>query len=200
MSSASSRCTTRTDHGWIACTTDAVFLEKPQHYDLVLDLTLLRVRAPRHRAPGPAARHQGERRAFAQVNLSPLHRALHLERRKTASSTCRSIQLNVVPEPLHAVDQARPYYPARRRHERRRACTLVLDVDGCVGCVRGRVLCLREALLWPLVRWQQQWCRWSVRPVVEVGSPCARERCRAHRVGVVLPAWCAPAGGGARRY
>jgi len=29
----------RTGRGWIACTTDAVFLEKPQHYDLVIDLT-----------------------------------------------------------------------------------------------------------------------------------------------------------------
>src|SRR6266702_1401901 len=25
--------------GWIACTTDAVFLAKPQHYDLIIDLT-----------------------------------------------------------------------------------------------------------------------------------------------------------------
>jgi hypothetical protein len=29
----------RTGRGWIACTTDALFLEKPQHYDLVIDLT-----------------------------------------------------------------------------------------------------------------------------------------------------------------
>lgn len=29
----------RTGRGWIACTTDAVFLEKPQHYDLVIDMT-----------------------------------------------------------------------------------------------------------------------------------------------------------------
>ncbi|KAI9433131.1 hypothetical protein H4582DRAFT_1820081, partial [Lactarius indigo] len=29
----------RTGRGWIACTTDAVFLEKPQYYDLVVDLT-----------------------------------------------------------------------------------------------------------------------------------------------------------------
>ncbi|KAL5514141.1 hypothetical protein ACEPAG_2902 [Sanghuangporus baumii] len=28
-----------TGKGWIACTTDAIFLEKPQYYDLVLDLT-----------------------------------------------------------------------------------------------------------------------------------------------------------------
>ena len=28
-----------TGRGWIACTTDALFLEKPQHYDLVIDLT-----------------------------------------------------------------------------------------------------------------------------------------------------------------
>ncbi|KAH8985050.1 hypothetical protein EDB86DRAFT_3105849 [Lactarius hatsudake] len=29
----------RTGRGWIACTTDAVFLEKPQYYDLIIDLT-----------------------------------------------------------------------------------------------------------------------------------------------------------------
>ncbi|EJD00524.1 uncharacterized protein FOMMEDRAFT_169942 [Fomitiporia mediterranea MF3/22] len=28
-----------TGRGWIACTTDAIFLEKPQYYDLVVDLT-----------------------------------------------------------------------------------------------------------------------------------------------------------------
>lgn len=37
----------RTGRGWIACTTDAVFLEKPQHYDLVIDLTSY---APENRA------------------------------------------------------------------------------------------------------------------------------------------------------
>lgn len=25
--------------GWIACTTDAIFMEKPQYYDLIIDLT-----------------------------------------------------------------------------------------------------------------------------------------------------------------
>ncbi|KAH9052330.1 hypothetical protein EDB87DRAFT_1797946 [Lactarius vividus] len=29
----------RTGRGWIACTTDAVFFEKPQYYDLIIDLT-----------------------------------------------------------------------------------------------------------------------------------------------------------------
>ncbi|KAF9261545.1 hypothetical protein L218DRAFT_930785 [Marasmius fiardii PR-910] len=29
----------QTGRGWIACTTDAIFLEKPAHYDLLLDLT-----------------------------------------------------------------------------------------------------------------------------------------------------------------
>ncbi|KAI9456040.1 hypothetical protein BJY52DRAFT_1213071 [Lactarius psammicola] len=36
-----------TGRGWIACTTDAVFLEKPQHYDLIIDLTSY---APERRA------------------------------------------------------------------------------------------------------------------------------------------------------
>ncbi|KAG7087342.1 hypothetical protein E1B28_013318 [Marasmius oreades] len=30
---------TQTGRGWIACTTDAIFLEKPSHYDLLIDLT-----------------------------------------------------------------------------------------------------------------------------------------------------------------
>lgn len=28
-----------TGRGWIACTTDALFMEKPQYYDLIIDLT-----------------------------------------------------------------------------------------------------------------------------------------------------------------
>lgn len=28
-----------TGRGWIACTTDALFMEKPQYYDLIVDLT-----------------------------------------------------------------------------------------------------------------------------------------------------------------
>ncbi|KAH9023832.1 hypothetical protein EDB85DRAFT_1989478, partial [Lactarius pseudohatsudake] len=43
----------QTGRGWIACTTDAVFLEKPQYYDLTIDLTFY---APtERRATGPAA-------------------------------------------------------------------------------------------------------------------------------------------------
>jgi hypothetical protein len=30
---------TQTGRGWIACTTDAIFLEKPSYYDLLIDLT-----------------------------------------------------------------------------------------------------------------------------------------------------------------
>lgn len=29
----------QTGRGWIACTTDAIFLEKPSYYDLLIDLT-----------------------------------------------------------------------------------------------------------------------------------------------------------------
>ncbi len=43
----------RTGRGWIACTTDAVFLEKPQHYDLVIDLTSY---APDRRCSSPSRR------------------------------------------------------------------------------------------------------------------------------------------------
>ncbi|KAH9012267.1 hypothetical protein EDB84DRAFT_1536643, partial [Lactarius hengduanensis] len=31
-------CESRTGRGWIACTTDVVFLEKPQYYNLIIDL------------------------------------------------------------------------------------------------------------------------------------------------------------------
>ncbi|KAF8954836.1 hypothetical protein BDZ97DRAFT_1862662 [Flammula alnicola] len=33
------RAESKTGRGWIACTTDAIFLEKPSHYDLLIDLT-----------------------------------------------------------------------------------------------------------------------------------------------------------------
>lgn len=48
-----------TGRDWMTCTTDAFFLVKPQDYDPVAEHDLLRVRAPRHSAPGPAAHHQG---------------------------------------------------------------------------------------------------------------------------------------------
>lgn len=36
----------KTGRGWIACTTDAIFLEKPSYYDLVIDLTTSRTSRP----------------------------------------------------------------------------------------------------------------------------------------------------------
>ncbi|TFK68934.1 hypothetical protein BDN72DRAFT_841243 [Pluteus cervinus] len=33
------RAESATGRGWVACTTDAIFLEKPSHYDLLIDLT-----------------------------------------------------------------------------------------------------------------------------------------------------------------
>ncbi|KAH9027393.1 hypothetical protein EDB85DRAFT_2148534 [Lactarius pseudohatsudake] len=54
----------RTGRGWIACTTDTVFLEKPQYCDMTINLTSY--------APGPAARDQGAVRS--QADIPPLHR------------------------------------------------------------------------------------------------------------------------------
>ncbi|KIP07191.1 hypothetical protein PHLGIDRAFT_30136 [Phlebiopsis gigantea 11061_1 CR5-6] len=51
--------------GWIACTTDAIFLEKPQYYDLLVDLTATPNRGARptmassKSAPSPSSMHKG---------------------------------------------------------------------------------------------------------------------------------------------
>jgi DENN domain-containing protein 11 len=77
--------------GWIACafyalpfhpffyfltdspgTTDAVFMEKPQYYDLVVDMTS---RAPTLR--------KGAECPLAKTVIPPLHDPLHVERRET---------------------------------------------------------------------------------------------------------------------
>ncbi len=85
----------RTGRGWIACTTDAVFLEKPQHYDLVIDLTFY---APDRRAtarPGlqltikePCARRPTYRlftvrftRSDVKLVRAPVHRTQRRRRR-----------------------------------------------------------------------------------------------------------------------
>jgi hypothetical protein len=39
--------------GWVACTTDAIFLEKPQYYDLLLDLTAMPTRGGRPTMASP---------------------------------------------------------------------------------------------------------------------------------------------------
>jgi hypothetical protein len=67
--------------GWVACTTDALFLERPQYYDLVVDLTtanyekgsrpLLYLSRPAHNAGprGPSHRLSGYRFAWSDVKL-----------------------------------------------------------------------------------------------------------------------------------
>ncbi len=46
-------CESRISRGWIAFTSDAVFFEKPQHYNLVVDLTSYtpKCRATPHPSP-----------------------------------------------------------------------------------------------------------------------------------------------------
>lgn len=43
----------RDGRGWVACTTDAIFLEKPQHYDLLVDLTTTPTRGSRPAMSSP---------------------------------------------------------------------------------------------------------------------------------------------------
>ena len=123
----------RTGRGWIACTTDALFLEKPQHYDLVIDLTTYASERLAAARPGlqlvikePSARTPTYRLSTVRFTWSDVK----LVRDAVLSKTQH------FPEPPRAVDRAGPDTPARRRHERRRACfVLVLGVDGRVGRV-----------------------------------------------------------------
>ena len=149
----------RTGRGWIACTTDAVFLEKPQYYDLIIDVTT----------------YASERLATARPGLQLAIKESYARRPTYRLSTVRFTwsDVKLVTFPLipiqlppsftepRAVDRARAYPPARRRHERRRARSRtprVLDrpVDRRVGRIRGRVSRLREALLWHLAQQQHR--------------------------------------------
>jgi hypothetical protein len=70
-----------TGRGWIACTTDAVFLEKPQYYDLVIDMTTfsperasrpglqLSVREPNGHSRRPSYRLSTVRFTWSDVRL-----------------------------------------------------------------------------------------------------------------------------------
>ncbi|KAH8996047.1 hypothetical protein EDB92DRAFT_118800 [Lactarius akahatsu] len=68
----------RTGRGWIACTTDAVLLEKPQYYDLVIDLTSYA--SAECRAPGLQL---AIKEPYARRPTYRLHCSLHLERPET---------------------------------------------------------------------------------------------------------------------
>jgi hypothetical protein len=72
----------RTGRGWIACTTDALFLEKPQYYDLVIDLTTYASERLASARPGLqlAIKEQYARRPTYRLSK----RALHLERRENS--------------------------------------------------------------------------------------------------------------------
>jgi hypothetical protein len=149
----------RTGRGWIACTTDALFLEKPQHYDLVIDLTTYASERLATARPGlqlaikesyarrPTYRLSSVRFTWSDVKLVRAH-------------LINSSKSPPAEPPGCAVDRARAYSPARRRHERRRACACTsrdMDLDGCVGCIRRRMSCLRASLLLSLAQqWQQQ--------------------------------------------
>ena len=62
--------------GWIACTTDAIFLEKPQYYDLLVDLTTTPNRGARPTmasskvAPSPSPTHKGRNFKLSTVRFT----------------------------------------------------------------------------------------------------------------------------------
>ncbi|KAF8525184.1 hypothetical protein BU17DRAFT_41847 [Hysterangium stoloniferum] len=85
----------RGGHGWIACTTDAIFLEKPSLYDLVIDMTTSRparpaffVTRPALASPrGPRHRLVPVRFTFSDVRLwSELERTLRADADEAGSN------------------------------------------------------------------------------------------------------------------
>ncbi|KAL0066274.1 hypothetical protein AAF712_006705 [Marasmius tenuissimus] len=100
----------RTGRGWIACTTDAIFLEKPSCYDLLIDLTTSTPNKstrptfyssrPIEPAPsrGPTHRLSVIRFAWSDVKLwNELDRILQLDSSSHHGGCCAPLSLN---EPL----------------------------------------------------------------------------------------------------
>ncbi|KAH9054695.1 hypothetical protein EDB87DRAFT_1424980 [Lactarius vividus] len=110
----------RTGRGWIACTTDAVFLEKPQYYGLVIDLTR-----------ASAERRATARRAYGSLPRSRTRAGRHITSPPLASPGVKTM------------DRARSY-TTRWRHERRRA--RIVHRPRC-GRGRTRGACTRTCVL-----------------------------------------------------
>ncbi|KIJ67315.1 hypothetical protein HYDPIDRAFT_148817 [Hydnomerulius pinastri MD-312] len=105
----------RTGRGWIACTTDAIFLEKPSYYDLVIDLTTstpsktsrptLYLSKPIQQQPnsrGPTHRLSFVRFTWSDVKLwNELERILQLDENDCTHECCRpSPELDGKAKPL----------------------------------------------------------------------------------------------------
>ncbi|PBK87215.1 hypothetical protein ARMGADRAFT_1047655 [Armillaria gallica] len=91
--------------GWIACTTDAIFLEKPSHYDLLIDLTASTPNKATRPAffssrpvlpsgmssRGPTHRLSSVRFAWSDIKLwNELDRILQLDSSQCADTSCCS--------------------------------------------------------------------------------------------------------------
>ncbi|KAG2364781.1 hypothetical protein BDR07DRAFT_1400675 [Suillus spraguei] len=93
----------KTGRGWVACTTDAIFLDKPSYYDLLIDLTTstpsktsrptLYLSKPQPQPPGskgPTHRLTVFRFAWSDIRLwNELERILQLDGDQCAQPCCR---------------------------------------------------------------------------------------------------------------
>ncbi|KAG2148869.1 hypothetical protein DEU56DRAFT_782570 [Suillus clintonianus] len=93
----------KTGRGWVACTTDAIFMDKPSHYDLLIDLTTstpsktsrptLYLSKPQPQQPGskgPTHRLSVFRFTWSDIRLwNELERILQLDGDHCAQPCCR---------------------------------------------------------------------------------------------------------------
>ncbi|KAG9312677.1 hypothetical protein JVU11DRAFT_7094 [Chiua virens] len=114
----------KTGRGWIACTTDAIFLEKPSYYDLIIDLTTstpsrtsrptLYLSRPiqQSTAKGPTHRLSLVRFTWSDIKLwNELDRILLLEGGDSLYDCCRpSSETNSKAKPLSAWTDAWQLY------------------------------------------------------------------------------------------
>lgn len=101
--------------GWVACTTDAIFLEKPQYYDLLVDLTATPSRGGRPTMASPKA-SSSDSSGYRGPNYKLSTVRFTWSDVKLVSRHCLSafiILLN-----LYVVDRTRPAYPIQRGRRR----------------------------------------------------------------------------------
>ncbi|KAG1748120.1 hypothetical protein EDB19DRAFT_1684366 [Suillus lakei] len=93
----------KTGRGWVACTTDAIFLDKPSYYDLLIDLTtstpsktsrptlyLSKPQPPQPGSKGPTHRLSVFRFTWSDIRLwNELERILQLDGDQCAQPCCR---------------------------------------------------------------------------------------------------------------
>jgi len=79
----------KSTRGWIACTTDALFLEKPSYYDLLIDLTT----STPHRATRPTFYTSKPVSSSSSPSSSPRHTKTSTHRLSTIRFTWSDIKL-----------------------------------------------------------------------------------------------------------